>query len=714
MSQTFVEKIVNRYAVGLAAGQLTHAGDYVSIRPHHVMTHDNTGAVIPKFATIGAERVCDPAQPVFCLDHDIQNTRPENLAKYERIEKFAERHGINFHPAGSGIGHQIMIEQGYVEPGTLVVASDSHSNIYGGAAALGTPVVRTDAAAIWACGETWWQIPDVVKVELRGRLQPGVVGKDVIIALCGAFNHDEVLNCAVEFAGDGIAGLTMDQRLTIANMTTEWGALAGVFPFDEVLRDYLHTRADRFARRGDHEPQYTRERVDQWYADRLEPDPDAYYTKELLIDLSRIVPYVAGPNEVKTIASLPEIQQRKVNVDKAYILSCVNGRLEDIEAAAEVLKDKKVAPHVELYISAASAEIEEDAKRRGCWGQLTAAGAIALPSGCGPCIGLGAGTLESGEVGISATNRNFKGRMGARDSKVYLASPAVVAASAAAGYICAPAAVGPHAGRTACETVAAGVPAGRIACETQAATGLVTEYKENARPSRPAGTTEIIAGFPSEVRGRLLLLPKDNLNTDGIYGKDYTYRDDMKPDEMGKVAMLNYDPEFQTIAKEGDIIVGGRNFGSGSSREQAATALAFRGIGMVIAASFSQTYKRNAFNNGFVVIECPALVDDLTAALTEPRPSGSLTEPRPSGSGQPATDSSTQGAAGLSPRGAAGSGQAGKLTIPTEAEARIDFAKSVIEYDGKTYAFPALGRVPQEIIVAGGVEKLVQQKLPAK
>ena len=650
MGQTLIEKIVNRYAVGLEPGQPTYAGDYVSIRPLHIMTHDNTGAVIPKFNGIGAKRIHDRMQPVFCLDHDIQNVTPENLGKYAKIQKFAETHGIDFYPAGSGIGHQIMVEQGYVIPGALVVASDSHSNLYGGAAALGTPVVRTDAAAIWATGETWWQIPDVVKVELRGRLQPGVVGKDLIIALCGAFNKDEVLNCVVEFVGEGVAGLSMDQRLTIANMTTEWGTLAGVFPFDEVLRDYLYTRAERLAPNAGRPAPYTRADVDRWYRERLEPDRDAYYAKELVIDLAQIVPYVAGPNEVKTITSLSDIQPKKVKVDKAYILSCVNARLEDLEAAADVLRNKKVAGHVKLYISAASAEVEGDAKRLGYWQQMVAAGAIALPSGCGPCIGLGDGTLQSGEVGISATNRNFKGRMGARDAQVYLGSPAVVAASAVAGYICGP----------------AEYPRAK----------LTTECKVNPRPTRPARTVQIIAGFPSAVAGRLLYLPKDNLNTDGIYGSEYTYKDNLTLAEMGKVAMLNYDPEFQKLAREGDIIVGGRNFGSGSSREQAATALAGRGIRMVIAASFSQTYSRNAFNNGFIVIECPELVDDLAAA------------------------SKAQKAAGA-------------LTIPSDTEAKVDFAKSVIEYGGKRYAFPALGRVPQEIIVAGGVENLVQKRLQA-
>ena len=201
------------------------------------MTHDNTGAVIPKFKQIGATAIADPGQPVFAIDHDIQNTTPKNLEKYAKIEAFAREHGVDFYPPGTGISHQVMVEQGYVVPGALVVASDSHSNLYGAVAALGTPVVRTDAASIWATGVTWWQVPKVAKVVLKGKLSPGVTGKDVIIALCGLFNKDEVLNHAVEFVGDGVAHLSMDARMTIANMTTEWGALAGVFPFDEVTRE---------------------------------------------------------------------------------------------------------------------------------------------------------------------------------------------------------------------------------------------------------------------------------------------------------------------------------------------------------------------------------------------------------------------------------------------------------------------------------------------
>jgi len=647
VSQTLIEKITNRYAVGLKPGQKVHAGDYVSIRPKHVMTHDNTSAVIPKFAAIGAKKIHDPGQPVFCLDHDIQNTSAENLAKYAKIEAFARRHGIAFYKAGSGIGHQIMVEEGFVTPDSLVVASDSHSNLYGGAAALGTPVVRTDAAAIWATGRTWWQVPPVAKVTLTGRLQPGVVGKDVIIALCGKFNHDEVLNHVCEFVGDGVRHLTMDQRLTIANMTTEWGALAGVFPFDDVLRDYLHQRADHFARRGDDPPRYSRADVEAWWAQRLAPDPEAYYAVELTLDLAQVTPHVAGPNEVKNIVALPDIEKNHIRIDRAYLLSCVNARYEDLAEAAGVLRSHKIAEHVRFYVAAASAAVEQQARQTGVWDTLVEAGATTLPPGCGPCIGLGEGTLESGEVGISATNRNFQGRMGARDAQVYLASPAVVAASAVAGYIKAP----------------SSIPARSISASIRV---------NSARTA--VAEVEILDGFPGSVTGRALLLPKDNLNTDGIYGKEYTYREDLTPEQMGAAAMLNYDPEFQKIAQAGDIIVGGRNFGTGSSREQAATALAHRGIRMVIAASFSQTYARNAFNNGFIVFECPPLVDDLKQRY-------------------------------------AAAVQSGKRTIASDEQLTVNFARSEIRFSGRTYAFAPLGTVSQQLIIAGGAEACVAAEL---
>ena len=250
MAQNLTEKIAQRYAVDLAEGQQVRSGDYIYIQPAHIMTHDNTGAVIPKFRGIGAARIANPRQVVSTLDHNVQDSSEKNLAKYSGIEAFAREMGIDFYPAGRGIGHQIMCEEGYAWPGTMVVASDSHSNMYGGIGCLGTPIVRTDAAAIWATGRTWWKVPPVAKVVFTGMLQEGVTVKDVIITLCGLFNKDEVLNHAIEFSGDGVATLPVDQRLTIANMTTEWGALAGVFPIDDILLDWLRTRAAVVAARG--------------------------------------------------------------------------------------------------------------------------------------------------------------------------------------------------------------------------------------------------------------------------------------------------------------------------------------------------------------------------------------------------------------------------------------------------------------------------------
>ena len=433
MGQTIVEKIAQSH-MSEGPKRPLRAGDFVSIRPRHVMTHDNTSPVMKKFKAIGAKRIKDPRQPVFALDHDIQNQSEDNLKKYRAIEAFAREQGVDFYPAGTGIGHQIMVEKGYVVPGSFVVASDSHSNMYGALGAIGTPVVRTDAAAIWATGEFWWQIPRSIQVVLEGKLPPGSTGKDVIISLCGLYNHDEVLNAAVEFSGPGVATLTMDERLSISNMTTEWGTLVGWFPVDERTIAYLNERQAELKAQG--VERIRDEDLAAWAVNPPAPDPDADYSARIVLDLGEVTPHVSGPDTVQTMASLAEIEPKRVAIQKAYLVSCVNSRLEDLAAAAQVLAGKHVAPTVKFYLAPASRAVQEQAEPRGIWQTLLDAGAITLPAGCGPCIGLGTGLLEPGEVGISATNRNFKGRMGSRDAQCYLASPAVVAASAVAGYIC--------------------------------------------------------------------------------------------------------------------------------------------------------------------------------------------------------------------------------------------------------------------------------------
>jgi homoaconitate hydratase len=648
MGQTIVEKIAQGHMAEGPSRPL-RMGDFLSIRPHHVMTHDNTSAVMAKFAAIGATALADPGQPVFALDHDIQNTSEENLAKYRKIEAFGHTHGVDFYPAGSGIGHQIMCEQGYVVPGSFVVASDSHSNMYGALGAVGTPVVRTDAAAIWATGEFWWQIPRTVQVVLSGALRAGVTGKDVIVTLCGLYNREEVLNAALEFSGPGVASLSMDARMTIANMSTEWGALVAWFPVDSVTLAFLNGRRQHLASRGIE--RFSPEDLKRWASEPPAPDPGAAYAGRIELDLGQVTPHVSGPDTVFVMRSAAAIAPERVAIAKAYLLSCVNSRSEDLAEAAAVLAGRTVAPSVKLYLAAASREIQEEAERSGVWQTLVGAGAIALPPGCGACIGLGTGLLEAGEVGISATNRNFKGRMGSRDARCYLASPAVVAASAAAGYITAP------------TEWPLEHPAKR--------------WTELAAPSAAPETVDIVAGFPERLAGRLAFLPQDNLNTDGIYGKDYTYRDDVTIEMMAQVVMANYDPTFSERTAAGDIVVGAFNFGTGSSREQAVTALRAKGIPLVIAGSFSQTYLRNAFNNGFLCVEVPALVRRLREIFAAEIAAGTRT------------------------------------IIPGEA-VDIDFTSSTLLFRGESFAFPALGSVPQSLVAAGGVENLVRRRLAGR
>jgi homoaconitate hydratase len=326
----------------------------------------------------------------------------------------------------------------------------------------------------------------------------------------------------------------------------------------------------------------------------------------------------------------------------------VNSRIDDLESAAWVLCGKKVAPGVKLYVGAASAWTQQEAEKRGVWQAILNAGAIPLPPSCGPCIGLGTGLLEKGEIGISATNRNFKGRMGSRDAQCYLASPEVVAASAIAGYIAGPRRFADHA--------------------------LTGNYHEFAANRHSAELVKILPGFPERVRGRLVFMPPDNLNTDAIYGKDYTYRDDMTPEMMARVLMENYDPTLASRTHAGDVFVGGFNFGTGSSREQAVTCLKAKGIPLVIAASFSQTYLRNAYNNGFLCIEVPALFKRLREQFAN-----EISEKE-------------------------------KTIIPGE-NVEIDFTTCRVAWREESFSFLPLGNVPQSLVIAGGAENVVAARL---
>jgi homoaconitate hydratase len=344
------------------------------------------------------------------------------------------------------------------------------------------------------------------------------------------------------------------------------------------------------------------------------------------------------------INSVSELKKKNVKINKAYLVSCVNSRLDDIKEAAEMVKGKKVAEGVEFYIAAASNEVQKESELAGYWKTLIEAGAKPLPPGCGPCIGLGTGLLEDGEIGISATNRNFKGRMGSSSAFAYLASPAVVAASAISGKI-----------------------------DYNWNNGdkkIKGEIKINKKSSTEKPVVKILPEFPPVIEGDLLFCHQDNLNTDGIYPGKYTYIDDFTPEQQAGVVMENYDPEFVKIAKKGDVVAGGFNFGTGSSREQAATAFKYKGIACVIAGTFSETYARNAINNGFLIIECADLINDLKAKFGKE-----------------------------------------KLTVTTNKKVKVDFKNSSITFDGKEYVIDPVGEAAQELIIAGGLEEWVKKNL---
>ncbi|CAN8095625.1 unnamed protein product [Discula destructiva] len=658
--QTLTEKIVQRYSVGLAPGKKVKAGDYVTLSPHHCMTHDNSWPVALKFMSIGASKIHNNRQVVMTLDHDVQNKSEANLKKYSQIEAFAQQHGVDFYPAGRGIGHQIMVEEGYAWPGTVTVASDSHSNMYGGIGCLGTAMVRTDAASIWATGRTWWQIPPIAKITLTGLLPPGVTGKDVIVVLCGLFNQDDVLNHAIEFTGSEqtMRSIPVDDRLAIANMTTEWGALSGLFPIDSVLQAWLRARATTAAMFGSSAgKRFTHDKIDGLLQNPLSADHGATYAKSLYLNLSTLSPFVAGPNSVKVATPLKDLEAQNIKLHKAYLVSCTNSRSSDMAAAARVFREAaearggeipKVAEGVNFYIAAASIPEQQLAEAAGDWQVLLQAGAQPLPAGCGPCIGLGTGLLEPGENGISASNRNFKGRMGSTDAKAYLASPEVVAASALQGKIAGPGwyqkpegvekvIIGEGEGdhqvdkalsiEDALDKYLAEVESLIAASEKEftsddaAAAAAAADSSSSTTQSTTAddtteALTEILPGFPEQVSGEIVFCDADNINTDGIYPGKYTYQDNVSKEKMAEVCMENYDREFATLAQPGDILVAGFNFGCGSSREQAATAILAKQIPLVVSGSFGNIFSRNSINNALMGVEVPRLVERLRATFT--------------------------------------------------------------------------------------------------
>jgi 3-isopropylmalate/(R)-2-methylmalate dehydratase large subunit len=412
------EKILARHT-GKAA---VEAGELIDVQVDLVMANDITAPLaIKEFEKIGVERVFDPARVVFVSSHftpakDIQSAQQAGI-----MRKFARAQGTIYYEIGrGGIEHVVLPEQGLVVPGQVVVGGDSHTCTYGALGCFATGMGSTDIAVALATGEVWMRVPATMKLVYHGERQPWVSAKDMILQTIGAIGVDGARYCAMEFTGEAVADLSVEGRLTMANMAIEAGAKAGLFPVDERTLAYLEPRA-------------------KWPYEVIASDPDARYTETLELDVSKMEPMVACPFEPSNIKPVSQVDHKPI--DQVFIGSCTNNRIEDLRVVAGILRGRRIHPDIRCIVIPGSVEVERQALREGLIEVFQNAEAVISTPGCGPCLGGYMGVLGPGERAVSTSNRNFRGRMGHRDAEVYLASPAVAAASAILGRVASPAEV---------------------------------------------------------------------------------------------------------------------------------------------------------------------------------------------------------------------------------------------------------------------------------
>jgi len=420
MGSTFAEKVLARGA-GL---DRVVPGQIVTVAPDHLLTHDNTAAIVGKIEEdLTRHGIVRGDLPLIVLDHVVPAANEKTAAGHHKIREFVAAQGVeNFYDVGVGICHQVVVEKGHALPGKIVVGSDSHTCSYGAVNAFATGIDRTEAAVLLLTGETWLRVPPTIRMTLAGQLEHAVSAKDLVLTIIGDLSAGGATYQAVEFHGD-VASLSMDERFTIANMGIEMGAKIAVFPADEVTRRYLDSIG---VDRSSYEPVWA--------------DPDARYARELVYDLAQIEPVVALPHTVDNVRPVREVAG--LEFQQGLLGTCTNGRLSDLRSAAEVLRGRSVDPGVRLLILPASRDVLEAALADGTVAALVAAGGVLLPPGCGPCLGAHQGVLAPGERCLSTANRNFKGRMGCKEAEIYLASPRTVAASALSGRLTDPRSVG--------------------------------------------------------------------------------------------------------------------------------------------------------------------------------------------------------------------------------------------------------------------------------
>lgn len=410
--QTIAEKILSKHA-----GKLVMRDDVAVCKVDFCMGQDGTsGLIIDAFEKIGKTRVFDKNKFCMIIDHNSPAPNQGTAAVHKKMRGFRDKYGVKLYDVGIGICHQLTMEEGFVKPGNLVVGADSHTCTYGALNALSTGVGSTDLAIVLATGENWFKVPHTVKVVVKGKMPKGIYSKDIILHIAKDVGADGCTYKSVEFTGPAIDALSVDGRFTISNMAVEIGAKCGIMNADEKLFGW-------FKKAG----------ITVKKSSAVVADKDAKYDDIREYDISKLAPQVAKPHSVDTGVNVDELKDVKIN--EAFIGTCTNGRLEDLEVAAKILKGKKANSNVKLIIGPASRRIYVQAMKKGLLEIFINSGAVVLNPGCGPCVGTHQGILADGEIAISTANRNFKGRMGNPNAFIYLGSPATVAASAIAGKI---------------------------------------------------------------------------------------------------------------------------------------------------------------------------------------------------------------------------------------------------------------------------------------
>lgn len=395
------------------AGRDVTAGAIVSVEPDYVMSHDNAAAISNTFKKIGVSKVKYPERVVIILDHEVPAPKESSAINHKEIRNFVMEQGIpNFYDVNHGICHQVFVEEGFAMPGKLIVGSDSHTTTYGALGAFSAGIGRSEVAAIWATGELWFQVPETLKIVLKGTIPTHITAKDIVLYVIGQIKSDGADYKAVEFCGETVGYMDIEDRIVLTNMAAEMGAKNGYIPPDHMTFDYIRGRA-------------------KTEFEALYSDEDAKFFDVLEFDISKISPSVAKPHTVDNYMAIDDVEGTRI--DQALIGTCTNGRIRDLEAAAKILSGQKVKART--LIIPASWEVYKEAMKRGYLETFVDAGAMVMNPGCGPCLGAHQGVMAPGEVTFSTANRNFKGRMGCRDAEIFLGSPMSVAASAITGEI---------------------------------------------------------------------------------------------------------------------------------------------------------------------------------------------------------------------------------------------------------------------------------------